>query len=681
METITLRDYQLDIYKQVDRLLRHNDQVLVIGPTGCGKTTITQAIVGMATGTKHMTHAVILAPQVQIEDGFMPSPEGKQITIPQVSEDGVSILAPIQIHPARDGVRGGWMKLRNDDSDSRNGALDTYLKSTNPVYDCVLTTHSTFHRWSKGRNYSLKGRVLFVDEGHHAGETTELGVGIKKWLKNGGKIVFITATAFRTDRNGVFDDVTARVIRTMAEHARDGKYAPKDFRLSNYNLSMEAHDINEATGRSLPKDTAEAAEEMVAKWVEDGRPKTIVNVPSIGSVEWAYKLEAAFLKAGAKGVFNAVGLEKDKQVDLMELLRKERSIKHYDESKVDVIMSCKRFNEGTDWPLCSHVYNIGIPASLQLIIQRWGRAMRLKTWVAGYPDEHRNVASLTFFPLKLSQETWDSFSAYQRDQTFLLCGFLHDHESAQEFSTLRWRPGDVGRKRSGFELPNMTDLVADVQNAIRALSGADTSAEAILEGSRILLQYKKATGIVNPTDAEVLDYAKKIGRDTSTIQTIKDWLGVQAIKGMDTEDFQEVVNRLSRKLLREGAEYSPTPMNLMLITEELREIFDEVAEEHSSLVQVCAGTLEMVSQFTGRDAESVSNGLASRLRIRLSLEQAKDTCREYVKEMGVGCMRPTEKTDASKWCGLPEGSIMFLDVKRVIDRADGDDEDDVDGED
>ena len=266
MRTITLRDYQFEHYEQICRLLRNNQKVLVIGPTGCGKTTITQTVIGMATGTEYMTHAVVLAPQIQIEDGFFPQEKGLQIILPAVSEDGVVVMPPVKIRRAKDGARGGWMKLRDDDSDTRNGALDTYLRAPKPVYDCVLTTHSTFYRWAKSLNYDLKGRVLFVDEGHHAGDSTELGKAIKKWLKRRGKVVFITATAFRSARDGVFDNILARVVRTMAEHARDGIYAPRDFRLSNYNLSMEATNFEEAQGRSLPLDPALSAEEIAAKW-------------------------------------------------------------------------------------------------------------------------------------------------------------------------------------------------------------------------------------------------------------------------------------------------------------------------------------------------------------------------------------------------------------------------------
>lgn len=684
MRLITLRDYQVDIHSTLCRLLRQHPEVLVVGPTGCGKTTITQTVVGSLKGTVHQTHAVILAPQLQIEDSFMPDKDGFEVLIPNKATDGISIIKPVKILPKQNGTSGGWYQLRETEG-SRGEDLSTYLTSKDPAYDCVLTTHSGFQSWHKGtlgETFDLKGKILYVDEAHHAGNATGLGEAIQKWLTQGGKVVYITATAFRTDRNTLFEKVKARFIRTMSEHAQDGTFAPEHFILANYNLSMSATNSAEAQGKVLPQvDTStleSAAMDLAAKWINDGSPKVVVNVPARGSEKWAERLETSFRALGAR-VINAVGATKEKQEALMQVLREEKKVKVYKDSQVDVILSCKRFDEGTDWPLCSHVYNIGIPSSLGLIIQRWGRAMRLKTGIAGYPVEHVNQACLTFFPLNLAEGVWDSFESYQRDQTYLLCSFLHDHEVAQEYlKDLRWRPEDFGRIRSGKSISNLQDLVNDVSAALQTCLNADVSAEVILETSKIVLKYKEAMGDVNPTDGALLDYATKVGTNADLLQKMKGYLGAKAVYA-DTAKMVQLVKHIETKILSQGSsgtpgdtedsgEYTGSAKQIDLIHECLREDFDDVTQNHHHLVSACDGMIAWVSKFTGRDAIKVGTDLKTRLTvIRLTAKQVKDAVKVYVAEKGKGGRRPADKVDASKWCGLPDGTVTFGDLKKCYE--------------
>src|SRR5450631_2507950 len=65
--TKTLRDYQ---EKLVFNVCRATDDVLVEQPTGSGKTVQIVTLVAMHLG-KRFSHAVIAAPQEQIEQGFV----------------------------------------------------------------------------------------------------------------------------------------------------------------------------------------------------------------------------------------------------------------------------------------------------------------------------------------------------------------------------------------------------------------------------------------------------------------------------------------------------------------------------------------------------------------------------------------------------------------------------------
>ena len=47
-------------------------------------------------------------------------------------------------------------------------------------------------------------------------------------------------------------------------------------------------------------------------------------------------------------------------------------------SAFDVMVGIQRVLEGTDWPVCSAVYCVGMPGSLNTVVQFLGRAMRPK---------------------------------------------------------------------------------------------------------------------------------------------------------------------------------------------------------------------------------------------------------------------------------------------------------------
>lgn len=52
------------------------------------------------------------------------------------------------------------------------------------------------------------------------------------------------------------------------------------------------------------------------------------------------------------------------------------------------MMGIQRVLEGTDWPVCSAVHCVGMPGSLNTVVQFLGRAMRLKG--EDYPADQRD---------------------------------------------------------------------------------------------------------------------------------------------------------------------------------------------------------------------------------------------------------------------------------------------------
>jgi hypothetical protein len=87
--------------------------------------------------------------------------------------------------------------------------------------------------------------------------------------------------------------------------------------------------------------------------------------------------------------------------------------------------------EGTDWPLCSAVYCVGMPGSLNTVVQFLGRAMRLKA--DDYPADQRDRARLVFFVPCGGGSALADLSIDHSRHALLTCCFLADHEVGQEW--------------------------------------------------------------------------------------------------------------------------------------------------------------------------------------------------------------------------------------------------------
>lgn len=100
--TKTLRDYQ---EKLVFNVCRATGDALVEQPTGSGKTVQIVTLVAMHLG-KRFSHAVIAAPQEQIEQGFVKRDYGVVAFPGRAGVAVPSIQVPKQILGARDSKVG-----------------------------------------------------------------------------------------------------------------------------------------------------------------------------------------------------------------------------------------------------------------------------------------------------------------------------------------------------------------------------------------------------------------------------------------------------------------------------------------------------------------------------------------------------------------------------------------------
>jgi hypothetical protein len=180
--------------------------------------------------------------------------------------------------------------------------------------------------------------------------------------------------------------------RSLAEHMAEG-FAPRHLESEIVALGQPGDAITAAqfTGEEAPPSSY--FEGLVAAicrpWLEDGKPNAIVRVPPMQggkSGELVHRLKQALAGHGAR-VLDATGTGALDKQRFLSALEAEKNRTHA-ASAFDVIVGIQRVLEGTDWPVCSAVYCVGMPGSLNTVVQFLGRAMRLKA--DDYPAKHRD---------------------------------------------------------------------------------------------------------------------------------------------------------------------------------------------------------------------------------------------------------------------------------------------------
>jgi hypothetical protein len=129
------------------------------------------------------------------------------------------------------------------------------------------------------------------------------------------------------------------------------------------------------------------------------------------------------------------------------------------------MVGIQRVLEGTDWPVCSAVYCVGMPGSLNTMVQFLGRAMRLKG--EDYPAAQRDRARLVFFVPCGGGAALADLSLDHSRHALLTCCFLADHEVGQEWIVLREvRRGIEAALGSRTENPGAADADNEADEAL-----------------------------------------------------------------------------------------------------------------------------------------------------------------------------------------------------------------------
>jgi hypothetical protein len=477
---------------------RSTGHVLVEQPTGSGKTLEIVTLVAMQLG-KRFSHAVIAAPQEQIEHGFV-HPDYRLIAFPG---------SPGMATPDIEVPEGLIWGARQSHLGSVRRLL-VYLRQPVPPDHALGCTHAALIRLSSEQlPDDLSGKALFVDEAHHA-SADGLSEVVSIWHERGGQLYFFTATPYRGDGRPVAIEGMRLYRRSLAEHMAEG-FAPRHLESEIVALGQPGDTVTAAqfTGEEAPPGSyfEGLITAVCRRWSEDGKPKAIVRVPPMQggrSGELVSRLMQALSSQGAR-VLDATGTGAADKQRFLSALEAEKGRTHAT-SAYDVMVGIQRVLEGTDWPVCSAVYCVGMPGSLNTVVQFLGRAMRLKG--EDYPAAQRDRARLVFFVPCGGGAALADLSLDHSRHALLTCCFLADHEVGQEWIVLR-------EVRRGIEaalgIPAENPAAADAENEAAEPLDPEVRAEVELVMANAREQIVSSGG--EPTVGEVVQVAARTRPD------------------------------------------------------------------------------------------------------------------------------------------------------------------------
>lgn len=447
MKTFNLYDkyYQPATFEWLAANVSIHQETALLLPTGSGKTTLILSFLAwnFAQTEAPFSEVYVAAPQLAIIEPFRAGHGNRY----RLFEDGLTY--PLMVP-----------------GDFKNGALDSYIQGESKERCWFVGTHQTLAlkfealpQWARVQ-FNLKGKLLIVDEGHHAHRDTRLAAFIAYWLAHGGHVLYATATPKNALHGGV--EVYEIPLVELMENA----CAPTSI-LSQFVDTGLAEDTAVSGVKNVPKTAndeqmSQAFKKMVQLWVKDGRPKLIVRIKptrrTSDNVRLLHLARQAFEAEGAKVI--AIRKENSKTAqgsaedcdeigdceepecdetlkfkdseELLKVLGRERERKNYSESECDVIVTMNTMIEGADWPFCSHVYLWGVPDSYPTILQILGRTLRSRLGLVGYPTAWVSTSKIAFFVGGVS----DSRSVNGRHMLVVGCS-LASYAFGSQWSTFR----------------------------------------------------------------------------------------------------------------------------------------------------------------------------------------------------------------------------------------------------
>lgn len=612
---IFLREDQADCYHQgLTSLLGGAPRFGVSCPMGWGKSLETQALVEGFLNCTTSRGAVVAVPQVQIADSFL-----KQYDIRVPSQKGVTTTNQM---PWRWGPHG---KLASKDQlvnyfhhpmpkDSSHRVLVTSHKSLGDLFK-VLDQDGR-EVFPKGA-HSLKGMLLVVDEAHHSSKTNLLGRFVTRWVEAGGQVLFLTATPFRSDDDPLSlrrDDPC--FFRSMSDWLSiamslpEARRPPRTIRPEWRMLTSQVEtDPDENPLKFIDQSQADEIAEM---WVKDQRPKTIMNLPMAGlGRDWVEPIRLAFEKQGAK-VYNAfpkTTTSTDSR-EFRDILAWERACGSFNDSKVDVIIACLRFGEGSDWPLASFIYNLGINQSSVLTVQKGGRVFRPRWGFEPYSgvnlgrNEYVNDAIIRFIiPVSMPKERRDLYVVTNIRAIHLLGTFMADPVTGDHYQAhLRTRPEDLGRKRDGSKVSD-PEVASHIS---RSIDGSNHVIPELFVYTEILKD--RGEKLTTPNFFGLLDELVKDPENKREYQLAFAWAQVKTQSQEQQDRFTQALEKRLRAMGR-TKKASPIALDQAII-----DAFTEVVDDFRKTRTHEESAIELLTKWVADDIKDLGQSLKVRLQ-------------------------------------------------------------------
>ena len=437
-----LREYQSPQVNKLIRQLQNGNEAALISAVGTGKTIVT-AVVGDELIKRGIVKKVIVAAPFNTIVKEFPALRGKKI-LGGTPNNSQYLIGNIQQSP------------------NVNTVIAVITGNSS---EFISTSHHAManHRVRTAVNQAddLSDLLLVIDEAHHCfasddeenKDGTLLGEIAEKIKQKGGKLLYVTATPYRTvgnQTNLIFDPLKCNpVIRTIGEQMRDG-YAPS---LNTEYIHVRSKLINAGvagifgdllTTRISDPQLKTLLPRIVKQWKAEKYPKTILLVPAGNADHTAmevkkYLEEITFPTNVAKirGRKNpSVLISVGDSGSSFEVNGKEMTEIEYDKANgghiYDIVIGCRKFDEGTDVSSASHIFMVGLPSSVRLFHQRTGRVLRDKKNIEGYAEwfgtEWLNTSKVVFFaPIGKKTKEFD----YKVGRQLLHCIFAA--ESYQEY--------------------------------------------------------------------------------------------------------------------------------------------------------------------------------------------------------------------------------------------------------
>ena len=365
------RDYQVRAYKA----FLGKNRTILISPTGSGKSLIqVMCAAKEILDSNYKQRQVIIVPQLDIGNGFSHAKH-------QLLEiDGKVYRWDIKLDCTAEGAKDSVNKMvdflvheHTCKYEKANGIIGGCTAIV--CYPSLCAAFKEIDRRIQKGELTRKDKMRIIrntsfrfDEGHHIcgigldGQSNGLGRVCTDILMCGGSLHLTTATFFRGNNLAILNN----------EYMSTFEFFRVDFMEHCRACGLEELHQNFCSYKSGD----DLMDQIVSSISAEPNEKPIIIVPSNGQKhfktndknDWTHKLikrlEAVF---GEGRVLNLV---------VSNVQDQNKRILTKDQSQFDAIVTCMMAQEGSDWPVCSRVYNTVLDGNVQKVIQKLGRALR-----------------------------------------------------------------------------------------------------------------------------------------------------------------------------------------------------------------------------------------------------------------------------------------------------------------